>query len=119
MPGTPAEICAGVVNDDQESGHIGSLQFGVAPLGIGVPYIPIGTVEFLVPPGGYASGCTMWMSPDPGLWGIEVLLFQEDAQEPLRSLRNIDLWGPLIPGEAHDLIFQIGPLETEGTLLLV
>ena len=118
MPGTPAEICAGVVNDDQIAGHIASLQFGVAPLGIGVPYIPIGTVEFLVPPGGYASGCTMWMSPAPGLWGIEVLLFQEDAQEPLRSLRNIDLWEPLIPGEAHDLIFQIGPMETQGTLTL-
>ena len=60
----------------------------------------------------------MWMSPPPGLWGIEIFLFQEDAQEPLRSLRNIDLWEPVSPGEAHDLIFQIGPLETEGTLTL-
>ena len=60
----------------------------------------------------------MWMSPEPGFWGIEVLLFQEGAQEPLRSLRNIDPWEPMVPGEPHDLIFLIGPLDTEGTLTL-
>jgi hypothetical protein len=114
IPGVPAEICAGVVNDDLNAAHVALLQFGVAPLGIGVLYLPIETVEVVVPPGGYAAGCVMWMSPEFGRWGIEVLLFQEGSQEPLRSLRNIDPWEPLIPGEPHDLVFQIGPLGAEG-----
>ena len=54
-------------------------------------------------------------SSEPGNWGIEVLLFQEDTREPLRSLRNIDLWEPLVPGEPHDLVFPVGPLGAEGT----
>ncbi|MFZ2098308.1 MAG: hypothetical protein WAV05_16885 [Anaerolineales bacterium] len=116
MPGSPVEICAGIVNDDINNAHVGFLQFGFAPLGIGVPYQPIGTAEILVPAGSYATGCTMWMSPESGRWGIEVLLFQEGAQDPLRSLRNIDLWEPLLPGEPRDLIFQIGPMDAEGTL---
>lgn len=116
MPGSPAEICVKVANDDPDYPHIATLQFGVAPLGIGVPYDPIATIELEVPAAGIAMGCTMWVSPGPGLWGIEVLLFQEDAQEPLRSLRNIDFWEPLVPGEPHDLVFQVGPLETEGIL---
>jgi hypothetical protein len=90
------------------------LQFGVAPFGIGVPFLPIGNVEVVVPPGGYVTGCTMWISPEEGRWGIEVLLFQEGAQEPYRSLRNIDLWEPLVPGEPHDLVFQVGPFDGEG-----
>jgi hypothetical protein len=116
MPGSPAEICAEVVNDDTQADHTALLQFGVAPLGIGVPYNPVGSAEVLVPAGGHAIGCTMWVTPEPGLWGIEVLLFQQDAQEPLRSLRNIDLWEPLVPGEPDELIFQVGPLGAEGTL---
>ena len=116
MPGSPAEICVEVVNDDTQADHTAWLEFGAAPLGIGVPYNPIGSTEMLVPAGGHAIGCTMWVTPEPGLWGIEVLLFQEDAQEPLRSLRNIDLWEPLEPGEAHDLIFQVGPLGAQGVV---
>ena len=116
MPGSPAEICVKVANDDPLFPHIATLQFGVAPLGIGVPYNPVGSVELEVPASGVAMGCTMWVSPEPGLWGIEVLLFQEDAQEPLRSLRNIDLWEPLVPGETHDLVFPVGPLGAEGIL---
>ena len=116
IPGSPAEICVKVANDDPQLSHIATLQFGVAPLGIGVPYNPIGNIELEVPAAGIAMGCTMWVSPEPGQWGIEVLLFQEDAQEPLRSLRNIDLWEPLVPGETHDLVFPVGPLGAEGTL---
>ncbi len=116
MPGRPVEICAGIVNEDTRAPHVGLLQFGVAPLGIGVPYFPIGTAEVVVPPGGLAVGCSMWMSPEPGRWGIEVLLFQEGSELPLRSLRNIDLWEPLSPGEPHDLVFPIGPLDAEGTV---
>ena len=116
MPGSPVEICVKVVNDDTQADHTAWLEFGAAPLGIGVPYNPIGSTEMLVPAGGHAIGCTMWITPEPGLWGIEVLLFQEDAQEPLRSLRNIDLWEPLEPGEAHDLIFQVGPLGAQGVV---
>jgi len=106
MLGTPVKICAGVVNDDLNQPHIALLQFGVAPLGIGVPYTPIGKVVFLVPPGGYAQGCVVRVVHDLGPWGIEVLLFQDGSQEPLRSQRNIDRWEPLIPGETHDLVFH-------------
>ena len=56
------------------------------------------------------------MPPGPGLWGFEVLLFQDGSQEPLRSLRNIDFWEPLVPGQAHDLTVQIGPLGDVGEL---
>ena len=116
MTGMPVEICAGVVNDDLVEPHLALLQFGVAPLGIGVNYVPVGRTQVLVPPGGYASGCTTWVSPDPGRWGIEVLLFEEGGQEPLRSLRNIVLSEPLFPGEPHELVFLIGPIDTQGTL---
>ena len=116
MPGSPAELCVKVANDDPLFPHIATLQFGVAPLGIGVPYDPVGSVELEVPASGVAMGCTMWVSPEPGLWGIEVLLFQEDAQEPLRSLRNIDYWEPLVLGEPHELTFPVGPLGAEGIL---
>ena len=117
IPGSPAEICAVVVNEDAVAPHAALLQFGIAPLGIGVTYNSVGTREIIVPPGDRAIGCVMWMNPEPGRWGIEVLLLQEGAQEPFRSLRNIDLWEPLVPGASHDLIFQVGPLiGSEGTI---
>ena len=119
MPGSPAEICAQVVNDDVVAPHLAMLQFGIAPLGIGVPYNSIGTTEILVPPAGYATGCVMWVVPEPGLWGIEVLLFQEGAQEPLRSQRNVDVNEPLQPGVPNELIFHVGnPFEQTATLTL-
>ena len=116
IPGHPTQICAEVVNDDVNSSHIALLRFGIAPLGIGVPYAPVGETVFVVPSGGRATGCVMWMNPEPGRWGIEVLLDQDSSQETLRSLRNIDLWEPLVPGEPHDLSFLVGPLGAEGRL---
>jgi len=116
LPGSPVEICTEVVNDDPEAPHIAWLQFGIAPLGIGVPYELFGETEIMVPAGGIAMGCIGFVFPDLELYGIEVLLFQEGAQEPLRSLRNIDLWEPLVPGEPHELVFQVGPLGAEGIL---
>jgi hypothetical protein len=115
LPGTPSEICAVVVNDDTQNDHTGVLRFGVAPMGIGVPHTPIGTVDILVLPGNQTKGCITWVLPEPGRWSIEALLFQEEGTEPLQSLRNIDFWEPLIPGESHDLVFSIGPLGVEGT----
>jgi hypothetical protein len=64
MPGSPVEICVKVVNDDPTFSHTATLQFGTAPLGICVPYNPIGNVEFSVPASGIAMGCTMWVSPE-------------------------------------------------------
>ncbi len=114
IPGRLVEICAQVVNDDVNMPHAALLEFGVAPLGIGVPYRPIGAQEVVVPPAGSSTGCAVWTDPEPGRWGIEVLLSQEGSQEPMRSLRNLDLWEPLVPGEPHELVFQVGPFESEG-----
>ena len=48
MPDGPVEICVEVVNDDPINSHQGLLQFGVAPLGIGVPFNTIDARELLV-----------------------------------------------------------------------
>ncbi len=116
MPDGPVEICVEIVNDDPQNAHLGVLQFGVTPLGFGVPYQFIDQRELEVPPAQAASTCVVWIPPGPGIWGFEVLLFQDGAEEPLRSLRNIDFWEPLVPGEPHDLILPVGPLGDVGEL---
>ncbi len=114
MPDAPVEFCVEVVNDDPLGSHTAMLQFSVAPLGFGVPYQLIDERELVVPAAQAASTCVVWIPPGPGLWGFEVLLFQDGAQEPLRSLRNIDFWEPLVPGEPHDLFLPVGPLGDAG-----
>jgi hypothetical protein len=116
IPGSPIEICAEVMNTSLTDTYPAELQFGVAPLGIGVPYEPVGIAEVVVPPDANAIGCVGWIPPAEGDWGFEVLLWQEGAQEPFRSLKNIDLWEPLFPGTPHERVFPIGPLPSEGTI---
>ncbi len=107
MPGNLVELCARVVNDDLMVAHTAALQFGAAPFGIGMSFLPIGAIEILIPAAGQAVGCVMWAYPDQGDWAIEVLLNQEDAQEPLRSQRIIDANEPLQAGEANSLTFPV------------
>jgi len=103
IPGHPVEICVHVINPDLEL-QTADLEFGVARLGIGLPYELIGAVEIEVPPDGHAVGCIGWVPPEPGSWGIEVLLFQPEEIEPRRSLRNIDIDEPLQPGVPHERV---------------
>lgn len=119
MPGSPVELCAEVVNDDLTAAHIGAIQFGVAQLGLGMPYLPIDTIEILVQPGDQAIGCVMWVYPDQGVWTIEALLTQEGAQEPIRSQRNIDANEPLQPGRSDSLAFPVrNPFDQTATITL-
>lgn len=113
IPGHPVEICAEVINTDQLEPKPAFLEFGVAPLGIGLLYEPIGATEIEVPPGGRASGCIGWVPPHPGSWGIQVLLFQPGLPEPSRSLRNIDIEQTLQPGVPHVQIIQVRNPLTE------
>jgi len=117
--GQPTELCARVVNGDPLEPHTALLEFGIAPFGIGLPFSPVGGVEVVVPPGGYAGGCVVWVPPQPGLWCIEVLLTHEGSQEVQRSLRNVDVDEPLVAGEPHTLLFPVGnPLQETATIAL-
>jgi uncharacterized membrane protein len=111
--GQPTEVCAGVVNADLEQPHTALLEFGIARFGIGLPFTPVGEVEVEVPPGGYARGCIVWVPPQAGRWCVEVLLTQPEATpEVQRSLRNVDVDEPLVPGQPHELVFPVGnPLQ--------
>ncbi|MGC9348315.1 MAG: hypothetical protein ACP5JG_09280 [Anaerolineae bacterium] len=109
----PMRICATVINQDAAAAHPAQLVFDVAAFGIGVPFHPVGEAEVMVPPGGEASGCVVWIPPEPGHWCIQVRLFQPNF-DPQISQRNIDIWEPLVPGEPHELVFPVGPFETEG-----
>ena len=54
IPGHPVEICVEVINTDPTAPGVAVLEFGVAPLGIGLLYEHIGAVELEVPSGGHA-----------------------------------------------------------------
>jgi hypothetical protein len=114
--GRPTELCAEVVNHDPTNFHVATLEFGVARLGIGVPFEHVGAVDLEVPPDGNARGCVMWVPPEPGPWCIEALLWQHGVPEPERSLRNIIVWEPVFPGQEVETVFQVGPLNVEGTV---
>ena len=116
----PTEICVGVVNLDPVNAHQGLVQFGVANLGIGIDYTPLGHISINVPPNGYAQRCLTWVPAYSGSYGIEVLLSQDGVQEPpLRSLRNIDSYEPLSPGVPHSTVLQVGnPLDFPTTITL-
>jgi len=118
VPGIPAEICAVVVNTDGGSVHTASLEFSKAQLGIGIPYMLIGTAEFDVPAGSQASGCMEWLNPDAGDMGIQVTLLQA-GYAPQTSQRNVDAREPLEPGVPNDLIFPVrNPLPGTATITL-
>jgi hypothetical protein len=118
VPGIQAEICAVVVNSDVVSDHTASLEFSKAQLGIGMPFTPIGTAEFVVPAGSQALGCMDWLNPDAGNVGIQVTLFQV-GYDPQTSQRNVDAREPLQPGVSNELIFPVrNPLPGIVTITL-
>jgi hypothetical protein len=117
VKGQLAELCATVINEDPVDAHPVTLAFGIAEFGIGMPFEPVGQVELEVPPGGEATGCVVWVPPEPGHWCVEVLLTQPGVPEPQRSLRNVDLDEPLVPGEPHTLFFPVrNPLAEAATI---
>lgn len=113
VPGRPTELCAEVVNQDPGNSYTVTLEFSVARFGIGVPFMPVGQTDVIVPPGGGARGCVIWVPPDPGHWCIQAAI-KVGRYEPLISQRNIDIWEPLVPNEPHDLVFPVGPMPAEG-----
>jgi hypothetical protein len=119
VAGHLTELCATVVNLDPDNAHPATLEFGIANFGIGLPFAPVGQAEVLVPPGGEATGCVVWVPPEPGHWCVEVLLTQPGVQEQQQSLRNVDVDEPLVPGEPHTRSFQVGnPLQQVVTINL-
>jgi hypothetical protein len=118
VPGIPAEICAVVVNSDGGAVHTASLEFSKAQLGIGIPYMLIGTAEFDVPAGSHAVGCMEWLNPDAGDVGIQVNLLQA-GYTPQTSQRNVEVRELLQPGLPNDLIFPVrNPLPGSATITL-
>ncbi|MBU1660733.1 MAG: hypothetical protein KKD28_04595 [Chloroflexi bacterium] len=107
IPGHPAEICAEVENHHPTEARVAHLRFGVSGLGIGVGYPPVGTEDVIVPPNGIARGCTVWVPPHPGKWGLEVLLFQDGVDDPERKLHNLDVDEPLRPFQSHSFVFPV------------
>ena len=119
VAGHLTELCATVINLDPVDPHPAILEFGIANFGIGLPFAPVGQAEVLVPPGGEATGCVVWVPPEPGHWCVEVLLRQPGVPEPQRSLRNVDVDEPLVPGEPHIRSFLVGnPLQQVVTINL-
>jgi hypothetical protein len=108
LPKQPAEICAVVINQDLIEPHIAILDFGFAPLGLGLPFESIGRTVVEVPPDGRARSCVGWVPPEMGPWSIEVLLSQEGTAEVQRSQRNLDMHELLRPGQPHTLTFPVG-----------
>lgn len=115
MLGQPVEICVEVVSHDMSNVNIVTLLFGVTEFGISDMFMPVGEVNVEVPPGLPAHGCMGWVPPEPGPWAVEVILEQE-GYDPQRSLRVVDLWEPLVPGEPHELEFVVGPLRKPANI---
>ena len=107
-PGRLTEFCAAVFNSDSRRPYTATLEFGIAPLSIGLPFTPTGHIDIEVPAGGDAHGCVQWMPPSLGPWNIEVLLHQTSTPEILRIHRNLDMTEPLQPYVQHDLEFLVG-----------
>ena len=107
IAGHLTEICATVINQDPANAHPATLEFGIAGFGIGMLFEPVGQVEVFVPPGGEATGCVVWVPPEPGHWCVEVLLTQPGFPEPEGSRRNVDVDEPLVPGVEHTLFFPV------------
>ena len=118
IPGRPTQVCAEVVNHDPLNPQPAVLEFSVANFGIGLPFAPVGTANVLVPAGGTAKGCIVWVPPAPGHWCIQARILGERYPYQI-SQRNIDMDEPLQPGVAHSLVFPVGnPLEHPVTITL-
>ena len=114
VAGHPTELCAEVINLDPGDPAAVTLEFGVSDFGIGVPFVPVGATDVVVPPGGAARGCVFWVPRTPGRWCIEVRLTADGLEEI--SQRNIDVWEPLVPGQPHGLPYAVGPFTQTTTI---
>jgi hypothetical protein len=118
LAGQTTELCAEVVNHDPTHAHVVDVEFAVANFGIGLPFTPVGHAEVLVPPGGHAMGCTLWVPPTPEHWCIEVRLMKDGAPYVI-SQRNVDVDEPLAASTSHSLYFPVGnPLGHPVTITL-
>jgi hypothetical protein len=118
LVGEPTQLCAEVVNHDPANAHWVGIEFAVANFGIGLPFHPVGHAEVLVPPGGHAVGCTMWVPPTPEHWCIEVRLMS-DGPPYARSQRNVDVDEPLHPDTPHARSFLVrNPFDEPATITL-
>jgi hypothetical protein len=118
VAGQPTELCAEVVSHDPDHAHVVPVEFAVANFGIGLPFHPVGHAEVLVPPGGHAAACTMWVPPTPDHWCIEVRLIEEDRPYAT-SRRNVDVDEPLAPNTPHERAFPVGnPFDHPVTITL-
>ncbi len=115
VAGQPTEVCAEVINLDLQNPHTALLAFSIANFGIGVPFHLVGDTSVTVPPGGFATGCIVWVPPVTGHWCIQATIHQ-DLTEPIVSQRNIDIWERLIPGVENGTTFQVGPFPETTTV---
>ncbi len=112
LAGEPTEICVELRNPTAFPQDV-AVQFSWANFGIGLPFTPIGGQRPVhLPPFSMVRECTHWIPPVSGHVCLQVELFM-DGYEPQRSQRNLDVDEPLVPGEAHTLIFPVGNPASE------
>lgn len=117
-PGEPAELCGWLVNNSAQPVTV-TVEFGVAPFGIGLEFAPVGSRELVVPANGRARACVGWVPEVSGRWCISADLYQGDAWPVLHAVRNVDNWEVLEPGVPAVTNFPLrNPLTQTATIHL-
>lgn len=95
-----------------------TVQFGVAPLGIGVPFGPVGETDAEIPADGRVTRCATWVPQGPGPWSVQVTLMLSGHTD-IWVQRNLDMDQPLEPGVPHSREFLVGnPTENTAVITL-
>jgi uncharacterized repeat protein (TIGR01451 family) len=90
-PGLPAQICIQLQNPLGIT-RVVTVEFSVADFGAGVPFTPVATQQFTLPPNSLNNYCVSWTPATSGTLHrcIQVVLKQPGYKDQ-RSQRNVDL----------------------------
>jgi hypothetical protein len=126
--GEPVELCVEVRNPTTER-QVVLVHFGVAPLGIGLPFRPVASpVEVVVPPEGVSRPCVVWVPRETDELGRQVDQFGVQVEievpnldmPPIRSWRILDVKEVLKVGKISEpYVFPVrNPTDREVTITL-
>ncbi|MCJ7661680.1 MAG: hypothetical protein MUO67_21240, partial [Anaerolineales bacterium] len=108
--GEPTELCVDLYNvSDLPQAVV--VNFNQANFGIGLPWYPVNEpIEIMIPPHGHERVCTFWVPKNGGHFCVQVELniLGETPYLAQFSQRNLDVAEPLVPGEPHQLVFEVG-----------
>jgi hypothetical protein len=108
--GEPTELCVDLYNvSDLPQAVV--VNFNRANFGIGLPWYPVNEpIEIMIPPRSHERVCTVWVPETGGHFCVQVELniLGETPYLAQFSQRNLDVAEPLVPGEPHQLVFQVG-----------